>query len=209
MSRAPSSFTAICRSWDLWVVHLWVEDFLELFTTIMVAYMFVLLGIVHERVALIMIYPARGPMYCVDHFWGAGLLDFVATAREKAPTPVLRLVSYLVKHPDSSSTLKKANGKRKIMLSPVFVNKIRLGKGLQGKAAHDRAGLAFSTWDACYIFTGVAWVAMHCHFPFGIFIHVSVQRSSESKGLPDASVPLPLKPPVAMAVLPKAVTFTS
>ena len=143
MSRAPSSFTAICRSWDLWVVHLWVEDFLELFTTIMVAYMFVLLGIVHERVALTMIYPARGPMYCVDHFWGAGLLDFVATAREKAPTPVLRLVSYLVKHPDSSSTLKKANGKRKIVLSPVFVNKIRLGKGLQGKAAHGRAASLF------------------------------------------------------------------
>ena len=24
--------------WRFWVVHLWVEDFLELFTTIMVAY---------------------------------------------------------------------------------------------------------------------------------------------------------------------------
>jgi REP element-mobilizing transposase RayT len=51
--------------------------------------------------------------------------------------------------------------------------------------------------------------AMHCHFPSGIFIHVSVQRSLASKGLPDASVPLPLKPPVAMAVFPKAGTFTS
>src|SRR5437762_8552806 len=40
----------------LLVVHLWVEDFLELFTTVMVAYMFVLLGVVHERVALAMIY---------------------------------------------------------------------------------------------------------------------------------------------------------
>jgi len=60
-----------------------------------------------------------------------------------------------------------------------------------------------------YIFTGVDCVAMHCHFPFGIFTHVSVQRSFVSKGLPDASVPLPLKPPVAMAVFPKAVTFTS
>jgi nitric oxide reductase subunit B len=38
------------------VVHLWVEDFLELFSTIMVAYIFVLLGVVRERVALTMVY---------------------------------------------------------------------------------------------------------------------------------------------------------
>ena len=37
-------------------MHLWVEDFLELFTTVMVAYMFVLLGVVRERVALIVIF---------------------------------------------------------------------------------------------------------------------------------------------------------
>ena len=37
---------AIADFWRFWVVHLWVEDFLELFTTIMVAYMFVLLGVV-------------------------------------------------------------------------------------------------------------------------------------------------------------------
>ena len=42
--------------WRFWVVHLWVEDFLELFTTILVAYIFVLLGVVHERTALRMIY---------------------------------------------------------------------------------------------------------------------------------------------------------
>jgi nitric oxide reductase subunit B len=42
--------------WRFWVVHLWVEDFLELFSTILVAYIFVLLGVVHERIALRMIY---------------------------------------------------------------------------------------------------------------------------------------------------------
>jgi nitric oxide reductase subunit B len=42
--------------WRFWVVHLWVEDFLELFTTVMVAYMFVLLGVVRERVALAVIF---------------------------------------------------------------------------------------------------------------------------------------------------------
>jgi nitric oxide reductase subunit B len=38
------------------VVHLWVEDFLELFTTVMVAYIFVLLGVVREKVALLVVY---------------------------------------------------------------------------------------------------------------------------------------------------------
>ncbi len=47
---------AIADFWRFWVVHLWVEDFLELFTTIMVAYMFVLLGVVSERLATRLIY---------------------------------------------------------------------------------------------------------------------------------------------------------
>jgi nitric oxide reductase subunit B len=55
LARPDSNFTTT-DFWRFWVVHLWVEDFLELFTTIMVAYVFVLLGVVHERVALAMIY---------------------------------------------------------------------------------------------------------------------------------------------------------
>lgn len=47
---------AVMDFWRFWVVHLWVEDFLELFTTIMVAYMFVLLGVVHERTATRVVY---------------------------------------------------------------------------------------------------------------------------------------------------------
>src|SRR5205823_4693508 len=42
--------------WRWWVVHLWVEDFLELFTTVIVAYIFVLLGVVGEKVALTLVY---------------------------------------------------------------------------------------------------------------------------------------------------------
>ncbi|RJQ76462.1 MAG: nitric-oxide reductase large subunit [Desulfobacteraceae bacterium] len=42
--------------WRFWVVHLWVEDFLELFTTIMVAYLFVLLGVVRISVATRIVY---------------------------------------------------------------------------------------------------------------------------------------------------------
>lgn len=42
--------------WRFWVVHLWVEDFLELFTTIVVAYVFVLTGLVREKTAIRIIY---------------------------------------------------------------------------------------------------------------------------------------------------------
>jgi len=50
------SHVTTAEYWRWWVVHLWVEDFLELFTTVIVAYIFVLLGVVHERVALTLIY---------------------------------------------------------------------------------------------------------------------------------------------------------
>jgi nitric oxide reductase subunit B len=64
--------------WRFWVVHLWVEDFLELFTTIMVAYVFVLLGVVHERVALamvyldILLYSAGGVIGTMHHVYFSG-----------------------------------------------------------------------------------------------------------------------------------------
>ena len=41
IARSGDSFT-VTDFWRFWVVHLWVEDFLELFTTVMVAYVFVL-----------------------------------------------------------------------------------------------------------------------------------------------------------------------
>jgi nitric oxide reductase subunit B len=47
---------AVVDFWRFWVVHLWVEDFLELFTTIMVAYMFVQLGVIRMTVALTIVY---------------------------------------------------------------------------------------------------------------------------------------------------------
>jgi nitric oxide reductase subunit B len=55
IARTGDDFT-VTEFWRFWVVHLWVEDFLELFTTVMVAYMFVLLGVVREKVALTVIY---------------------------------------------------------------------------------------------------------------------------------------------------------
>ncbi|HEY7422673.1 MAG TPA: cbb3-type cytochrome c oxidase subunit I [Gemmataceae bacterium] len=55
LSRSHTHF-AIADFWRFWVVHLWVEDFLELFTTILVAYIFVLLGVVSEKTATRVIY---------------------------------------------------------------------------------------------------------------------------------------------------------
>ncbi len=55
LTSSESSYT-VADFWRFMVVHLWVEDFLEIFTTVLVAYVFVLLGVVRERVALAVIY---------------------------------------------------------------------------------------------------------------------------------------------------------
>ncbi len=77
LARTNAHFTTT-DFWRFWVVHLWVEDFLELFTTIMVAYIFVLLGVVHERVALkviyldILLYSAGGVVGTMHHVYFSG-----------------------------------------------------------------------------------------------------------------------------------------
>ncbi len=53
---SPSKEFVLADFWRFWVVHLWVEDFLELFTTVVVAYMFVLLGMVRTETATRVIY---------------------------------------------------------------------------------------------------------------------------------------------------------
>jgi nitric oxide reductase subunit B len=75
--RTNSHFTTT-DFWRFWVVHLWVEDFLELFTTVLVAYIFVLLGVVHQRVALrliyldIVLYSAGGVVGTMHHLYFSG-----------------------------------------------------------------------------------------------------------------------------------------
>ena len=77
IARTGDNFTTI-EFWRFWVVHLWVEDFLELFTTVMVAYMFVLLGVVRERIALtvvfldIILYSAGGVIGTMHHLYFSG-----------------------------------------------------------------------------------------------------------------------------------------
>ena len=69
---------AVADFWRFWVVHLWVEDFLELFTTIMVAYIFVLLGVISEKTATrvvyldILLYSMGGVVGTMHHLYFSG-----------------------------------------------------------------------------------------------------------------------------------------
>ncbi|CAM3025478.1 Nitric-oxide reductase large subunit [Prescottella defluvii] len=69
---------SVADFWRFWVVHLWVEDFLELFTTVMVAYVFVMLGVVREKIALgiifldIVLYSAGGVIGTMHHVYFSG-----------------------------------------------------------------------------------------------------------------------------------------
>ncbi|HEY3445410.1 MAG TPA: cbb3-type cytochrome c oxidase subunit I, partial [Myxococcales bacterium] len=74
---ARSSF-AVVDFWRFWVVHLWVEDFLELFTTLMVAYVFVLLGVVPRPTATrvvyldVILYSVGGVIGTMHHLYFSG-----------------------------------------------------------------------------------------------------------------------------------------
>jgi nitric oxide reductase subunit B len=69
---------AVVDFWRFWVVHLWVEDFLELFTTIMVACIFVLLGVVRPGTATrvvyldIILYSIGGVIGTMHHLYFSG-----------------------------------------------------------------------------------------------------------------------------------------
>jgi len=68
----------VAEFWRFWVVHLWVEDFLELFTTVMVAYVFVMLGVVRRRIAIniifldVILYSMGGVIGTMHHLYFSG-----------------------------------------------------------------------------------------------------------------------------------------
>ena len=92
--------------WRFWVVHLWVEDFLELFTTILVAFVFVLLGVIEERVGLtlvyldIVIYSVGGMVGTMHHLYFSGepsihmVLGATFSAAEVIPLTFLTLEAW-------------------------------------------------------------------------------------------------------------------
>lgn len=78
MLAGSSAHISVAEFWRFWVVHLWVEDFLELFTTIMVAYVFVLLGVIREKIGLgiifldIILYSIGGVIGTMHHLYFSG-----------------------------------------------------------------------------------------------------------------------------------------
>ncbi|WP_121251716.1 nitric-oxide reductase large subunit [Nocardioides ferulae] len=77
IARTDSHLT-VAEFWRFWVVHLWVEDFLELFTTVMVAYIFVMLGVVRRKIAIqiifldVILYSAGGVLGTMHHLYFSG-----------------------------------------------------------------------------------------------------------------------------------------
>lgn len=77
LARTDSHLT-VAEFWRFWVVHLWVEDFLELFTTVMVAYIFVMLGVVRRQIAIqiifldVILYSAGGVIGTMHHLYFSG-----------------------------------------------------------------------------------------------------------------------------------------
>jgi nitric oxide reductase subunit B len=75
---SPHESFVVNDFWRFWVVHLWVEDFLELFTTVVVAYMFVLLGVARQATALrviyldIILYSLGGVIGTMHHLYFSG-----------------------------------------------------------------------------------------------------------------------------------------
>ncbi len=78
MLAGTETQVTVADFWRFWVVHLWVEDFLELFTTVMVAYIFVMLGVVRRQIALgiifldIILYSAGGVIGTMHHLYFSG-----------------------------------------------------------------------------------------------------------------------------------------
>jgi len=105
LARPSAHFTST-DFWRFWVVHLWVEDFLELFSTILVAYVFVVLGVVRERVALtvvyldIVLYCAGGMIGTMHHVYFSGTpavhmaLGAFFSAAEVIPLTILTLEAW-------------------------------------------------------------------------------------------------------------------
>jgi nitric oxide reductase subunit B len=77
LTSSESDYT-VADFWRFMVVHLWVEDFLEIFTTVLVAYLFVMLGVVRQKVAItivyldIILYSVGGVVGTMHHLYFSG-----------------------------------------------------------------------------------------------------------------------------------------
>jgi nitric oxide reductase subunit B len=99
----PRTNFAVIDNWRFWIIHLWVEGFFELFATVLVAVMFVVLGLVTSRTATRVIYLdailyLAGGIVGTGHHWyftGQGTLNMglaaCFSALEVVPLTLLTL----------------------------------------------------------------------------------------------------------------------
>ena len=99
----PRTNFAVIDNWRFWIIHLWVEGFFELFATVLVAVMFVVLGLVTARTATRVIYLdailyLTGGIVGTGHHWyftGQGTLNMglaaCFSALEVVPLTLLTL----------------------------------------------------------------------------------------------------------------------
>ena len=99
----PRTNFAVIDNWRFWIIHLWVEGFFELFATVLVAVMFVILGLVTTRTATRVIYLdailyLAGGIVGTGHHWyftGQGTLNMglaaCFSALEVVPLTLLTL----------------------------------------------------------------------------------------------------------------------
>jgi nitric oxide reductase subunit B len=99
----PRTNFAVIDNWRFWIIHLWVEGFFELFATVLVAVMFVTLGLVTVKTATRLIYLdailyLAGGIVGTGHHWyftGQGTLNMglaaCFSAMEVIPLTLLTL----------------------------------------------------------------------------------------------------------------------
>ena len=116
---SPHASFVVNDFWRFWVVHLWVEDFLELFTTVVVAYMFVVLGVVREATALrviyldIILYSLGGVIGTMHHLYFSGTpvahlaLGATFSAMEVIPLLLLTLEAWSFIKTGEQKTLER------------------------------------------------------------------------------------------------------
>src|SRR5262249_50908270 len=99
----PHTNFAVIDNWRVWIIHLWVEGFFELFATVLVAVMFFQLGLVGARTATRLVYLDAilclgGGIVGIGHHWyftGQGTLNMglaaCFSAMEVVPLTLLTL----------------------------------------------------------------------------------------------------------------------
>jgi nitric oxide reductase subunit B len=161
--------------WRFWVVHLWVEDFLELFTTIMVAYIFVLLGVVRARVATtivyldIILYSVGGVIGTMHHLYFSGApavhmaLGAFFSAMEVIPLVLLSYEAWrfmqLGKGPQESSVLGTSSAAFPHKWAVIFL----IAVGFWNFLGAGVFGFLINLPMVSYYEIGTAFTANHAH----------------------------------------------